>query len=272
MSSCSDIHILLAVDKIDIRRVPILTVAIDEWRGQRPPEAYSRKSYCCLGNAEKKNFKETGFQLLPWWFIARFGTFSLSVEDTIPLYFLDPFSIIFSHFFQLHWHNMGIARNSFASCATDETCETSSLATPLDASPSAPTAPFITVTTDEIFPDRLHIPYVARQRPAPPPILSANNLGRRLTTIDSVEPDMLQNNSEQGQRPLWLRLRQAFSSSTNAISRWKPRPESECSVSQQFATITLSDRVHSKPLRQTKKNLRRRWFGVKGAKVQPSNI
>ncbi|KAL1936779.1 hypothetical protein VTP01DRAFT_913 [Rhizomucor pusillus] len=169
---------------------------------------------------------------------------------------------------------MTIARNSFASCATDDTCETSSLATPLDASPSVPTASFITLTTNEVFPDRLHIPYVARQRPSPPPMLSADHAGRQPTAIDSMDADWLQNNLEQEQRPLWIRLREALSTSTNAISRWKPRADGECSVSRhvsQHTSISLSDRLQSKPPRQAKNYIRRRWFGVRGAKVRPSD-
>ncbi|KAI8381577.1 uncharacterized protein BYT42DRAFT_613350 [Radiomyces spectabilis] len=58
---------------------------------------------------------------------------------------------------------------SLASCITDDTTDSASLATPLDASPAAPpSAAFslITVITNESYPARPHIPTVAATAPA----------------------------------------------------------------------------------------------------------
>ncbi|ORZ02844.1 hypothetical protein BCR43DRAFT_482265 [Syncephalastrum racemosum] len=186
-------------------------------------------------------------------------------------------------------------RFSLASCNTDDSADSSSLATPLDASPSAShsTFPIITVIADDAYPNRSNIPSVAatviphhnHQRRPPP--YNATTLRRtshlQNHTLPSpassprqqVQPHHEQD-QDQDQPGLWPRLKRMVSSSSLA------RIGSSSSTSTTNTTLDeepmkssfdpmqgLSDKLQEFCVDKTKTQYKkkRRWF--EKARIQP---
>lgn len=162
-------------------------------------------------------------------------------------------------------------RYSLISCGTDDTIDTCSLATPLDASPSVPHTG-ITVVPNEEYPDRPHIPNVT------------NNHRRRTTQHLSVAPNTQEQNTGRSNGfCLWPRLKRIVSGSsiarmTDRSTTGEQHCDQESSTSTQTSNTTFllkrqptsSPDTHKGKETATSKN-KRRWFNRDKARIRPSN-
>lgn len=188
-------------------------------------------------------------------------------------------------------------RFSLASCSTDDSADSSSLATPLDASPSAShsTFPIITVIADDAYPNRSNIPSVAataihhhhnHHNPRRPPPYNAATLRRTSRLQNHTLPSPAssprqqaqphhEQDQDQDQPGLWPRLKRMVSSSSlarmgSSSSATTNAAQGDEPMKSSFDPMQgLSDKLQEFCVDKAKthQKKKRRWF--EKARIQP---
>lgn len=165
------------------------------------------------------------------------------------------------------------ARLSTASCATEDSIESATIATPLNASPLPPpsnTFPIINIVNDDPFPNPKAYPAIAatytrrrRAQTSPRPVPSSIMIGN---TIPQEQPVIIHDTTKTRSDPkptkFWPRIKRMMMPTNNHHNTEK--------MKELFESMTISNHEDEKSetkLQEQKTN--KRWLGKNRARVGP---